>query len=439
MRRFFVSLLARCARFYIARTKPYIIWVTWSVGKTTSRLIITQLLRQQLPTLRIDTSEKNFNSEIWLCLAILWIRAYEPTFFSTLRTIFFAVFYSLFAPSRADVFVLEYWIDHPWDMDELLAITKPHMWILTGIDTVHAAYFPTPQDIFTEKVKLLDATSDIVFYAASLHTYFEDHYLEGDVLSFALHEDENETDIGFNAYAYWRVDETVWSEFIVCEGEDRMVKIRTNLVWHEHAWYLSLAYEIAQIIAVRKNLYFPVEQNIDVSVDLQPWRMHRFAWKWWSILLDSSYNASPGSMRMLIGLLTDIRQQLFPERKLVFCLGEMRELWNESKFSHEWLAKQILHADRLFLIWQDIHDYLLPELFVLWYAPDRVTWFSDAISLWNALDTYLSEQQELSLVLFKWSQNTIFLEEAVKQVLRFPDDAKKLCRQWHRRLQKKSK
>jgi hypothetical protein len=56
---------------------------------------------------------------------------------------------------------------------------------------------------------LLDATRDIVFYAASLHPYFEHHPLLGDVLSFALHEDENETDIGFNAYTYWRVDETL--------------------------------------------------------------------------------------------------------------------------------------------------------------------------------------------------------------------------------------
>jgi hypothetical protein len=48
---------------------------------------------------------------------------------------------------------------------------------LTGIDTVHAVYFPTPQDIFTEKVKLLNAATDIVFYASSLHTYFEHHEL----------------------------------------------------------------------------------------------------------------------------------------------------------------------------------------------------------------------------------------------------------------------
>lgn len=438
MKILFAHILAWCARLYLFRTKPYIIWVTWSVGKTTCRLIISQLLGQQLPALRIDTSEKNFNSEIWLCFAILGIGSYRPTFFVTVRTVMRAFFTAIFRPVRADVFVLEYGIDHPGDMEELLRIAVPDIAVFTSVDLVHAAYFPTPEAIFTEKVKLLDATHDVVFYAATLQQYFEHHPLGGDVLSFALHEDENDTDIGFNAYQYRRINEELWSEFIVCEWEDRMTKVRTNLVGHEHAWYLSLAYEIAQIVAVRKNLYFPVEPNIEVSVDIQPGRMSRFAWRWGSILLDSSYNASPSSMRMMIELLTDIRQQLFSERQLVFCLGEMRELWDESKSAHEGLAKQVIHADKLFVIWQDMRDYFLPELFSAWYAADRVELFSDPSALGDALDAYLATQESLALVLFKWSQNTIFLEEAVKKLLRFPEESKKLCRQSHRRLQKKS-
>ncbi len=157
--------------------------------------------------------------------------------------------------------------------------------------------------------------------------------------------------------------------------------------------------------------------------------MNRFAWRRCSILLDSSYNASPSSMHMMTQLLTDMRQQLFPDRQLVFCLGEMRELWNESKSAHEWLAKQVVHADKLFLMWEDMHEYFLPELLSKWYAGDRVERFSDSVELGRALDTYLAAQESLALVLFKWSQNTIFLEEAVKQVLRFQEDRKKLCRQ----------
>lgn len=94
-------------------------------------------------------------------------------------------------------------------MDELLCIAVPDIAVFTSVDLVHAVYFPTPEAIFTEKVKLLDSARDVVFYAASLQEYFAQHILGGDVLSFALHEDENETDIGFNAYQYRRVDEQV--------------------------------------------------------------------------------------------------------------------------------------------------------------------------------------------------------------------------------------
>lgn len=102
-----------CARLYIKRTSPYIIGVTGSVGKTTCRVIITQLLQQQLSALRIDTSEKNFNSEIGLCLAILGIQSYTPTIYATIWTLLYAFWLGLFGFARADVFVLEYGIDHP--------------------------------------------------------------------------------------------------------------------------------------------------------------------------------------------------------------------------------------------------------------------------------------------------------------------------------------
>lgn len=73
------SLLAWSARFYVQRTKPYIIGITGSVGKTTCRMIVTQLFHQVLPALRVRTSKKNFNTEVGLCLAILGIEEYAPT------------------------------------------------------------------------------------------------------------------------------------------------------------------------------------------------------------------------------------------------------------------------------------------------------------------------------------------------------------------------
>lgn len=79
MKQLVVKLLARCARQYLRRHTPYLIGITGSVGKTTCRTIMTEVMKQLLPDLRIDTSTKNFNSDIGLCLAIVGIQSYSPT------------------------------------------------------------------------------------------------------------------------------------------------------------------------------------------------------------------------------------------------------------------------------------------------------------------------------------------------------------------------
>jgi UDP-N-acetylmuramyl pentapeptide synthase len=103
----------------------------------------------------------------------------------------------------------------------------------------------------------------------------------------------------------------------------------------------------------------------------------------------------------LIRITTELRQELFPERQLIFCLGEMRELGQYSQEVHEALAAQIVHADQIFLIGQDPHTYTLPALEKLGYANHRIQRFNHPTALGKALDEYISQQSELSVILFK--------------------------------------
>jgi UDP-N-acetylmuramoyl-tripeptide--D-alanyl-D-alanine ligase len=79
MKKTFFRILSFLTRYYIQKHTPYVIGITGSVGKTTCRMIVTQMLRRQFPSLIVDTSKKNFNSEIGLCFAILGINSYTPT------------------------------------------------------------------------------------------------------------------------------------------------------------------------------------------------------------------------------------------------------------------------------------------------------------------------------------------------------------------------
>ena len=76
------------------------------------------------------------------------------------------------------------------------------------------------------------------------------------------------------------------------------------------------------------------------------------------------------------------------------------------------------------------------ELEKLGYNPKHIQVFKNSVDLGNKLLQDIEHREHRSLILFKGSQNTIFLEEAVKILLRHEDDAKKLCRQekfWKRK------
>jgi len=162
---FVINALKRCAKLYLGKTKPYIIGVTGSVGKTSCRLIISDTLKKLLPQEYIYTSPKNYNSDIGLSLSILGIENYEPTPQGMLSALFAGISQAISPRTKPSILVLEYGIDKPGDMDILIAIVKPDTAILTAIDLVHAQNFPDGKEgIIVEKTKLLLAAKDMIIY-----------------------------------------------------------------------------------------------------------------------------------------------------------------------------------------------------------------------------------------------------------------------------------
>ncbi len=75
----------KCAKLYVFKTQPMIIGVTGSVGKTSCRLIVTQVLRNLCPEKEVITSKKNFNTQIGLVLAIFEIDIFSPSIFGVCK------------------------------------------------------------------------------------------------------------------------------------------------------------------------------------------------------------------------------------------------------------------------------------------------------------------------------------------------------------------
>ena len=158
---------ALCCRFYIWRTKPVIIGITGSVGKTSCRMVVTQVLQNLLPEKRVYTSPKNFNSELWLAFSLFEIEKYEPSIIHLISLTGKICIEAFLWVKKYDIFVLEYGIDHPGDMDILLSYIIPDYAIFTKLDYTHSDNFPWGiEQVWEEKWKLMQGAKKAIFYNA---------------------------------------------------------------------------------------------------------------------------------------------------------------------------------------------------------------------------------------------------------------------------------
>ena len=165
-----------------------------------------------------------------------------------------------------------------------------------------------------------------------------------------------------------------------------------------------------------------------------------------SIIIDSTYNSSPLSVRKVIEESLMVKNELFSDRPTLYILGEMREL-GESETQHhlelaDYLLSKLHPNDQVLLLWQAMksaYDKLIESNVIA--RDEAIYHFLDRHDVATKSQEILrTKNQELGTKFFiiaKGSQNTIFLEEVVKSLLAHPEDSSKLTRQGSRRENKK--
>ncbi len=403
--RMFSMLLSFFARFYLNKTNPTVIGITGSVGKTSCRTIVSWVLKQFVLDKVVYTSPKNYNSEIGLPLSIFQIEDYTPNMISLVKVFIKIILLSLFTKPPYNIIVLEYWIDHPGDMNYLLKIVKPDISIFTKLDLIHLENFDSLVNIWEEKFKLLKNTKSLV-YLNSMDDYCLRNHNEIWVEKRFFCSDH----IQYRNYSF---HEEKWH--LIAEFKYENKNIKTNLLWEENASYITLWFDLLDYVT--ESNYRKLDEYF-VFFEMQPGRFNIFNGINSSILIDSSYNAWPTSMKKMIENTINIREKAFPKYKLAAVIWDMRELWESSNKSH-----------------LELKDYLKDFDLVITVGPEtkKYLWYKDAFfsskEAWSELKKHLKKSKDKYIVLFKWSQNTIFVEEALKHVLDNKWDIKKLVRQ----------
>ena len=238
-----------------------------------------------------------------------------------------------------------------------------------------------------------------------------------------------------------RRNEGLISDFLL-DIKWRKYQVKTNLFGKPNYGYLGVALVIADIVKYQqtgKGLDYEHFLSSPLIFQLQPWRCSLFEGKYESIIIDSTYNASPLSMRKLIDTTLQVQKSLSEKRKVMLVLWDMRELGDLTQQEHRLLAGYVHQSsDQLILLGNYMREYLADELTKIWYPEDKLQVVDSISKVEKAISKILKNTDEKWIILFKGSQNTIFLEEAVKRFLKNSADIQHLTRQSDWWLKKKN-
>ena len=151
-KKFIQKILKILAKRAIKKYQPIVIGVTGSVGKSSTKEAIYQVLKNDF---RIRKSQSNYNNEIGLPLTILGFKTAGKNIFEWLRIFLKAIFNLLGKENYPEILILEMAADHPGDIAYLLRIVKPQIGVLTSISPTHLEFFKEIENVFTEKQLLI--------------------------------------------------------------------------------------------------------------------------------------------------------------------------------------------------------------------------------------------------------------------------------------------
>ncbi len=431
------------AKLALIFSNPKIIGITGSVGKSSTRNALDAILREISPTKTIFEG----NSETGIPLGILGLPIYDYAPLDWLRILALTPF-KIFNLVGIRYLVVEMGIDDPLppkNMAYLLTIVKPHISVFLNVYPVHTEQFEKNLEntgkllnkekstqllssIAYEKGKIItdNPQCEVAIYSAG-NTYVQQviHESKKDdgkktYLSFG---EEKNNSLSFVSYS---IDLQGCSFIFSKNRKVYEVVIEKYLLPRVYREVFAAALLVSDALHIDLKLACSA-----LSTHFTPpkGRASIFEGINHCIIIDSSYNASRGSVLAFLDMVGELKKK--HKGEIVFLFGDMGELGGEAQKEHEEVVKYVTGSvDYLYCVGPLTQKYVVPfvESSTSNHESEtkKVLWFDNSKKAGEHLKTHLPKN---SIVFVKGSQNGIFLEEAIKYILKNPDDKRKLCRQ----------
>jgi len=402
--------------------KGKIIGIAGCYGKSSAVNLIEELIKKQYKVRSTNYFGKGLNSESGIPFAILGIFPEKYRAIDWLKYSIQALI-NFFQPFDYDYLILEMGVDRPGDMKFLTKYFCPDIGILLNSNNTHSANFEnlhidtgrTYEDLISEENGyVFEKSKEAIFYN------LDDPEVMKQVNRFS-----GSQKIGFSGAASHHIKSFIPSIngtkiTFVSESHTYSINYKEPLL-DEYQSSFELLVKIADFLKINsKNLISTIE-----NFELPPSRCTLFKGLNNSYILDSSYNSSFVPTSSALKLLKDIS----PGRK-VAVLGDMRELGELSEQEHKKLAHiAAKFTDIVITIGPMMKKYFVPEFRLIKNENQEIFSFEKTK---EALDFIKKNSYEFvqsnDIILVKGSQNTLFLEIVVEDLLANKEDAQKLCR-----------
>ncbi|NOR44414.1 MAG: UDP-N-acetylmuramoyl-tripeptide--D-alanyl-D-alanine ligase [Candidatus Delongbacteria bacterium] len=302
--------MGEIASFWRLRSKAKIIAITGSNGKTTTKEMLYDILKDEFKTIR---TLKNYNNHQGVPLTLLNIK--EDTEYA----------------------IIEMGANHHGEIAYLSKMSAPDMGIITNIGDAHLEFFGSREGVKKAKEELFEYVHDhngIVFVNS------DDKYLKnwnkGNVVTYGSTEDNsyNYSEVGIDEYGNGQFN-----------YKDQKIKLSLPGV-------LNVKNAIAATTIAK---YIGIEDSVikEKLKNFKPYdkRYEEISYKNSKVILDC-YNANPSSMKGVINDMAEINDSY------IFILGDMFELGESSKEEHRniGLLFNEIRYKKLLLIGEDMKN-----------------------------------------------------------------------------------
>ncbi len=403
----YLRILARLqlAKMRLRNPSFKIVGISGSAGKTSTMMAVDAMLRDQM---LVKTSYKA-NSETGIPLDLFNVHPKDFSAFDWLKMTTLATLRLFTLWPQYDVYVVELGvdaIDEPKNMRYLLKILVPDVAVYLNVNAIHAANYEKQKGLSEDELIDIIAADKALLIGA----------LPKDGLAVLNADDKRVAQSQSLAKCPVKL--------ISARDFPKQIELPGYLLasHFQHTFYSALA--VAEQFGVTHEQALG---SLRKNFKLEAGRCSVFEGKYDSTIIDSSYNSSPEPTIDMLDLLHAEGDKL--HAKTIAVLGDVRELGSATRAEHERLARYAHDkADMLYLVGPAMRDYFIPELLKQGFTAAKVKHYLRASDCAAELLRVLEQMAGPKVILVKGSQNTIFLEIVVAQLLAHPEDTQKLCR-----------